>query len=153
MSRIDKLITLLAWIDQVPSEATMLAMPGFDRDHVDSLIDLGRAADPDDVSEAISMVREWIAAVPGAVKADVAPVPDAYYPTFNGHAEDLHTIIAALRFWQSHGMCDPDKRSAEFQDLATGGDAVTSLCNEDLDELVELLNFESTIHNNMAGAA
>lgn len=143
MSRIDKLKTLLAWIDQVDSESLLLTMPGFDRDHVDSLIDLGRAADPEALSEAISLAREWIAAVPDAVKADVGPVPAAYFPIFNGHVEDLHTIIAALRFWQSHGMCDPDKRSPEFQDLATGGDEVTSLCAEDLDELIEQLNFES----------
>lgn len=145
MSRIDKLKTLLAWIDQVPREAHLLAMPGFDRDHVDSLIDLGRAADPEALNEAVDMAREWIAALPDAVKADLATVPAAYFPIFNGHAEDLHTIIAALRFWQSHGMCDPDKRSPEFQDLATGGDEVTSLCSEDLDELIEQLNFESGV--------
>ena len=143
MTRIDKLKTLLAWIDQVDREAHLEAMPGFDRDHVDSLIDLGRAADPEDLNEALSMAREWIAAVPDAIKADVGPVPAAYLPIYNGHAEGLHTIIAALRFWQSHGMCDPDKRSPEFQDLATGGDEVTSLCSEELDELIEQLNFES----------
>lgn len=143
MSRIDKLKTLLAWIDQVDSEAHLLSMPGFDRDHVDSLIELGQAADAEDLNEAIGMAREWIAAVPDAIKADVGPVPAAYLPIFNGHAESLHTIIAALRFWQSHGMCDPDNRSPEFQDLATGGDEVTSLCSEDLDELIEQLNFDS----------
>jgi len=143
MSRIDKLKTLLAWIDQVDSEAHLLSMPGFDRDHVDSLIELGQAADAEELNEAIGMAREWIAAVPDAIKADVGPVPAAYLPIFNGHAESLHTIIAALRFWQSHGMCDPDKRSPEFQDLATGGDEVTSLCSEDLDELIEQLNFDS----------
>ncbi|MDZ5605254.1 hypothetical protein SJI00_20995 [Pseudomonas sp. RP23018S] len=145
MSRIEKLKTLLSWIDQVDSEAHLEAMPGFDRDHVDSLIDLGQAADPEDLNEALSMAREWIATVPDAIKADVGPVPAACWPIFNGHAEVLHTIIAALRFWQSNGMCDPYKRTPEFQDLATGGDEVTSLCAEDLDELIEQLNFESGV--------
>jgi hypothetical protein len=55
--------------------------------------------------------------------------------------EERHTVIAALRFWQQQGMCDPNNRSDDFQDLATNGDEVTSLCDEELDALVENLNF------------
>lgn len=55
--------------------------------------------------------------------------------------EERHTVIAALRFWQQQGMCDPKNRSDDFQDLATNGDEVTSLCDEELDALVENLNF------------
>lgn len=61
-------------------------------------------------------------------------------PTFIGHDEDRHAIIAALRYWQSQGMCDPCNRSDELHDLATNGLAVTSLCEEDLDALVMALN-------------
>lgn len=59
---------------------------------------------------------------------------------FIEHEEDLHTIIAALRYWQKSGMCDPFNRSDEMQDLATGGDEVTSLCDTDIDRLVMDLN-------------
>ncbi|WP_133306555.1 hypothetical protein [Pseudomonas sp. LS-2] len=54
--------------------------------------------------------------------------------------EVRHTLIAALRFWQSNGMCEPARRSDEFQDLATNNDEITSLCEDDVDALVELLN-------------
>lgn len=60
---------------------------------------------------------------------------------FKGSDEELHTVIAALRFWQQQGMCEPCNRSDELQDLATNGDEVTSLCDEDVDALVESLAF------------
>lgn len=59
---------------------------------------------------------------------------------FTGSNEERHALIAALRFWQKSGMCNPQNRSDEFQDLATNCDEVTSLCDEDLDALVESLN-------------
>jgi hypothetical protein len=66
------------------------------------------------------------------------PVND---PIFVGCDEDRHTLIAALRFWQQQGMCEPRNRSDEMHDLATNGDALTSLCDEDVDALIEQLNF------------
>lgn len=55
---------------------------------------------------------------------------------------DLHTIIAALRYWQQQGMCDPVNRSDVMHDLATnGGEVMSSLDDESLDELVMGLNF------------
>lgn len=66
---------------------------------------------------------------------------------FTGFDDELHTIIAALRFWQKMGMCEPQNRSDEFQDLATNGDAVTSLCSVDVDTLVDSINVTHTIHN------
>jgi hypothetical protein len=55
---------------------------------------------------------------------------------------DLHTIIAALRYWQQQGMCDPVNRSDGMHDLATnGGEVLSSLDDEALDELVVNLNF------------
>lgn len=59
---------------------------------------------------------------------------------FTGTNEDRHTIIAALRFWQQQGMCEPANRSDEFQNLATNFDQVTSLSESDLDQLVENIN-------------
>ncbi|MGI0646970.1 hypothetical protein ACRCPS_18295 [Pseudomonas aeruginosa] len=94
------------------------------------------------------VVEELPAPVPaGAVstaKADPAGL------NYIEHPEALHTIIAALRFWQEKGMCDPFNRSDEMQDLATGGDEVTSLCDEDLDHLVMDLN---KVHDPVAFAA
>ncbi len=54
---------------------------------------------------------------------------------------ELHTIIAALRFWQEKGMGDPDNRSDEMHDLATnGGEVFSSLDDEGIDTLVQDLN-------------
>ncbi|MBV7514478.1 hypothetical protein [Pseudomonas sp. PDM25] len=58
--------------------------------------------------------------------------------------EVRHTLIAALRFWQEKGMCDPVNRSDEMHDLATNGDEVTSLCDVDVDRLVEDLVWPPT---------
>ncbi|MDI2144936.1 hypothetical protein KBJ94_23080 [Pseudomonas sp. ITA] len=54
--------------------------------------------------------------------------------------EDLHTIIAALRYWQKMGMCDPFKRSDDMHSLCTNNDELESYCDDDLDDLVMRLN-------------
>jgi hypothetical protein len=59
---------------------------------------------------------------------------------FIGADEERSAIIAALRFWQQSGMAEPSRRSDDMHDLATNGDTLTSLCNEDIDALVEQLN-------------
>ena len=56
--------------------------------------------------------------------------------------EDLHTIIAALRYWQQMGMCDPFKRSDEMHSLCTNNDELQSYCDDDVDDLVLRLNVE-----------
>lgn len=66
----------LAWIDLVPRDATLPAMPGFDRDYVENL-----AAEPEDFEskqlvDAIDMTDEWIAAVPREIKGLLVPVPE-----------------------------------------------------------------------------
>lgn len=61
---------------------------------------------------------------------------------FIQHDEDLHTIIAALRFWQEQGMCEPANRSEEMQRLCTNDDELTSAADSDVDDLVERLNVE-----------
>ena len=59
---------------------------------------------------------------------------------FSSDAE-LHTIIAALRFWQQHGQGDPLNRTDEMHDLATnGGELCSSLDDEGIDDLVMKLN-------------
>lgn len=60
---------------------------------------------------------------------------------FNGADEDLATIIAALRYWQDQGMCEPANRSDEMQAEATDDDTLTSLDAEDIDELIVKLRF------------
>jgi len=71
---------------------------------------------------------------------------------------DLHTIIAALRYWQQQGMCDPVNRSDCMHELATnGGEVLSSLDDEALDELVVSLNFGTVLlvreDENLATAA
>ncbi|MGM8936645.1 hypothetical protein ACS8E9_17500 [Pseudomonas neustonica] len=54
---------------------------------------------------------------------------------------DLHTIIAALRYWQESGMADPFNRSNELHELATNdGEVLSSLDDEGIDDLVYRLN-------------
>jgi len=61
---------------------------------------------------------------------------------FNGPNEDLATIIAALRYWQEQGMCEPANRSDELQAVATDDDTLTSLDEADVDDLIMKLQFE-----------
>lgn len=50
------------------------------------------------------------------------------------------SILAALRFWQQHGMGDPDNRSDALHEVATNGNRVISLDGEEIDRLCERLN-------------
>lgn len=53
----------------------------------------------------------------------------------------VHTIIAALRFWQESGMVNEGYRSEDLELLATnGGELETALNLEEIDDLVERLN-------------
>lgn len=54
--------------------------------------------------------------------------------------EEFHTIIAALRYYQVKGMGNPVFRSDGIHDLATNGGEVTSLDDDDIDELIERIN-------------
>ncbi|WP_095158157.1 hypothetical protein [Pseudomonas sp. Irchel 3E13] len=56
--------------------------------------------------------------------------------------EDLHTIIAALRFWKEQGMCEAANRSDDMHRLCTNDDELTSADESDVDDLVERLNVE-----------
>lgn len=56
------------------------------------------------------------------------------------NAEELATILAALRFYQAAGMGDPSSRSAEIHDIATDGDNLCSLDREGIDALCTRLN-------------
>ena len=54
---------------------------------------------------------------------------------------DLATVLAALRYYQQNGQGDPDNRSDEIHDIATcGGEVMSSLDNEGIDELCAQLN-------------
>jgi hypothetical protein len=51
------------------------------------------------------------------------------------------TILAALRYYQQSGLSDPDNRSDEIHDIATGGgNIVSSLDDEAIDELCDRIN-------------
>jgi hypothetical protein len=56
--------------------------------------------------------------------------------------QELHTILAALRFYQEHGQGEPANRSDWIHELATNGDDVISLDDAGIDELCERLNTE-----------
>lgn len=59
------------------------------------------------------------------------------------HAEHS-TVMAALRFYQHHGMGEPFNRPDWLHDLASDGGAVDASLNADaIDELCERLNLES----------
>lgn len=55
-------------------------------------------------------------------------------------AEDRNTILAALRFWQSHGMGDPSNRSDVMHALATNDDQECSYNDQDIDDLCIRIN-------------
>lgn len=67
--------TALNWMDSVPSETPLPAMPGFDRDWVESMLDghSDGTAEPT-MAEALTMAIEWIAAVPAEFKAALPPI-------------------------------------------------------------------------------
>lgn len=50
------------------------------------------------------------------------------------------TILAALRFYQAHGMGDPVNRPDAIDDLATNGGKVASLDEEGISDLCERIN-------------
>lgn len=54
--------------------------------------------------------------------------------------EELATILAALRFYQSEGMGNPDNRSDAIQEIATNAGELTSLDSDDIDALCERIN-------------
>lgn len=64
----------LLWIDGVPSEAPLPAMPGFDRDWVESLLD-GQLDGwpPLTVERALEMAIDWVEAVPVEIRATLPP--------------------------------------------------------------------------------
>ena len=68
MPDIQRLKTLLGWIDAVPRDAELPTMPGFDRDYVDALIEQAVQAEASAVSEAVEMAEDWIACVPESIK-------------------------------------------------------------------------------------
>lgn len=70
--------TLRGWIDGVPRDAVLPAMPGFDRDEMDALIEQHPPVDEYAVSEAIEMASDWIACVPESVKVALPVVPDQF---------------------------------------------------------------------------
>ncbi|MCU9527534.1 hypothetical protein [Pseudomonas mosselii] len=75
MTDIERLKSLLGLIDTVPRDAALPAMPGFDRDEVDALIEEPGQADPVAVSEAVGMAADWIDALPKTVKSMLPDVP------------------------------------------------------------------------------
>ncbi len=55
-------------------------------------------------------------------------------------AQEFHTIIAALRFYQESGMGDPGNRSDDIHDIACNGDETVSLDAVGIDNLCERIN-------------
>ncbi|MBR9765914.1 MAG: hypothetical protein GYB53_20945 [Rhodobacteraceae bacterium] len=55
-------------------------------------------------------------------------------------AQELATILAALRFYQQCGMGNPENRSDPIHDIATNGGTVLDLDGDEIDQLCEKLN-------------
>ena len=53
---------------------------------------------------------------------------------------ELDTILAALRFYQQNGMCEPENRSDAIDEIATSNGDEVSLDADSLDNLCERLN-------------
>jgi hypothetical protein len=51
------------------------------------------------------------------------------------------TLIAALRYWQWRGQGTPENRADRFHDLATNSGTQPSLADDEIDDLVEHLQF------------
>lgn len=53
--------------------------------------------------------------------------------------EQLATVLAALRFYQEGGLCDPAKRPVAIDDIATDGGTLVPLDAKGIDALCERL--------------
>jgi hypothetical protein len=53
---------------------------------------------------------------------------------------DLSTVLAALRFYQAQGQCEPAKRSQWMLDIASDLGKVRPLDTKEIDWLCERLN-------------
>lgn len=56
--------------------------------------------------------------------------------------EELATVLAALRYYQSQGFGNPQNRPLDIHEIATSGDQVVSLDDEAIDRLCEKINVE-----------
>lgn len=54
-----------------------------------------------------------------------------------------NTILAALRYYQSQGLGDPDKRPDDIHEIATNGGDDISLNDAGIDSLCEAINTEA----------
>lgn len=86
------LVHTLAWIDKVPSDTSLPAMPGFDRDWIDSLIedDLGNYPELT-YEEALSMALEWVDAIPSEVLMTLTPF---VRPTIDTGIQGKYIVLA-----------------------------------------------------------
>lgn len=62
---------------------------------------------------------------------------------------EFHTIIAALRYFQEHGQCEPINRSAWIEDLASNLGQATALTALEIDQLCERLNTSDSKENGL----
>lgn len=78
MTTVEALKATLNWIDNVPQDTPLPAMPGFDRDWVDSLLKDQLEGWPElSYEEALDMALEWVHAVPADIRATL---PDFNLP-------------------------------------------------------------------------
>lgn len=63
---------------------------------------------------------------------------------FIPNAIDRNTIIAALRFYQTHGQAESGNRTEEINILATGGDGEISMDSDGIDDLRERIHLSTT---------
>jgi hypothetical protein len=54
---------------------------------------------------------------------------------------ELHTLLAALRYYEAGGQCRKDQRCGWIDELASNGGEVEPLTEAELDQLCQRLNF------------
>lgn len=81
---------ILDWIDHVPGDFPLPAMPGFERDWVESLIE-GRMEGwpPLSFENAIDMAMEWVNAIPAGLLAQLPPF-ESPVSSAHGLTESAH---------------------------------------------------------------
>lgn len=53
---------------------------------------------------------------------------------------EIHTLLAALRYYQQHGQGESEKRSPAIDAIATNGGEVPALDPDDIERLCERIN-------------
>ena len=54
-------------------------------------------------------------------------------------SDEYNNMLAAMRYWQEQGQCEPDNRSEDMHDIATNEGEGQSLSLDEMDALIDRL--------------